>query len=245
MKMIKRVLTASVLIVMAHSSMAGVINDGYTGANLFPNNARVEVGTTGYGGALLWQVNPYVGLALGYNGGDLSWNDNLKIDGSKYDWDQNNKTTYLNAEIRPWGTSDNKWAQAFYVAAGAAYLDNDYDLERHVAGNESFKVNHQEFKAGDAGIRIQGSTDYKNTIAPYLGLGYAPKLGQNWGLFVEGGAYYSGNPIADLYRVSGELKDPAQNAKLDDALKAEGQKISDKNKYAWMPVAKVGLNFYW
>ncbi|WOE31613.1 MULTISPECIES: ornithine uptake porin CarO [unclassified Acinetobacter] len=251
MKAIKTILAASMFTAIAGSTMAGVIDDGYVGASsLLPTGARVEVGTTGYGAALQWAVNPYVGLALGYNGGDISWNSNLKIDGSKYDWDQNNKNTYLNAEIRPWGASDNKWAEAFYVAAGVAYLKNDYDLERRVGAGESFKVNHTEFKAGDQGIRIKGSTDYKNTIAPYLGVGYSPKLGQNWGLFAEAGAYYSGNPKADLVYAGGNLEGMTDEAtkkdlNLEDALKAEGSKISNKNKYAWMPVAKVGVNFFW
>jgi hypothetical protein len=49
------------------------------------------------------------------------------IDG-KYDVDMDNKLTYLNAEIRPWGASTNKWAQAAYIAAGVGYVDNQYDM---------------------------------------------------------------------------------------------------------------------
>ncbi|MGV2482198.1 UNVERIFIED_CONTAM: hypothetical protein IGO34_35965, partial [Salmonella enterica subsp. enterica serovar Weltevreden] len=79
-------------------------------------------GTTGYGGALLWTANPYVGLALGYNGGDISWSDDLSINGTKYDMDMDNKLAYLNAEIRPWGESTNRWAQGMYVAAGVGYV---------------------------------------------------------------------------------------------------------------------------
>ena len=70
-----------------------VVNQGkaFDVNQLIPTGARAEIGTTGYGGALLWTANPYVGLALGYNGGDISWSDDLKINGSKYDLDMDNK----------------------------------------------------------------------------------------------------------------------------------------------------------
>ena len=101
---------------------------------------RAEVGTTGYGGALLWQANPYVGLALGYNGGDISWTDDVSVNGTKYDLDMDNNNIYLNAEIRPWGASSNPWAQGLYVAAGAAYLDNDYDLAKRIGNGETLSI---------------------------------------------------------------------------------------------------------
>ena len=141
MKVLKVFALAGALSAVAGVASAddAVVHDRYAfdAQQLIPVGVRAEVGTTGYGGALLWQANPYVGLALGYNGGDISWRDDVSVNGTKYDLDMNNNNVYLNAEIRPWGASDNRWAQGLYVAAGAAYLDNDYDLAKRINPGES------------------------------------------------------------------------------------------------------------
>ncbi|EPF77328.1 ornithine uptake porin CarO [Acinetobacter rudis] len=225
---------------------SGVIQSGSTfdKNQLIPSGVRAEVGTTGYGGAILWSINPYVGLALGYNGGDISWSDDLKVNGSKYDMDMDNKTAYLNAEIRPWGASDNTFANSFYVAAGIGYIDNDYDLDRRVGSSRNFSVNGKDFQSTADGAHIAGSMKYDNDIAPYVGLGIAPKFNKNWGVFGEVGAYYTGNPKASLRVVSGGATSNA-GYNLEEELAHEERKIQDKSRYEWMPVGKVGVNFYW
>lgn len=206
MKSLHTILAASVLAAVAGSAMAdtAVVQDGYAfdRNQLIPTGVRAEVGTTGYGGALLWTANPYVGLALGYNGGDISWSDDLSIDGTKYDMDMDNNLTYLNAEIRPWGASPSKWAQGVYVAAGVGYIDNDYGLEKRLNNaNDTLKIGDQNFNAPSGQGYVKGDMSYDNDIAPYLGLGFAPKINKNWGVFGEVGAFYTGNPSVNLESV--------------------------------------------
>ena len=247
MKTLKLLAVAGALAAVAGTTMAddSVVHDYYAfdQKQLLPVGVRAEVGTTGYGGAFLWQANPYVGLALGYNGGDISWSDDLSINGSKYDLDMDNNNVYLNAEIRPWGASASRWAQGLYVAAGAAYVDNDYDLDRRVGQGRNFTVNNTDFNA-TSDVHISGKMSYKNDIVPYLGFGFAPKFNDHWGLFGEVGAYYTGNPQVSLDVVSGTALN-GNGAILDDEVAKEQQKIEDKNKYEWLPVGKVGVNFYW
>ena len=237
MKTLRTLLAATVLTAIAGTAMAdeSVVQDGYAfdRNQLVPTGVRAEVGTTGYGGALLWTANPYVGLALGYNGGDISWSDDLSVDGVKYDVDMDNKLAYLNAEIRPWGASSNRWAQGVYMAAGVGYLDSEYELNSR-AGSGQIEINNTPTNFSS----VNGKVSYDNDIAPYLGLGFAPKINKNWGVFGEVGAYYTGNPTAKLTGVGGNL--------ADQALLADHERnIENDDEYQWLPVGKVGVSFHW
>ncbi|ENV44517.1 MULTISPECIES: ornithine uptake porin CarO [Acinetobacter] len=230
------VLAAATTSVMAADEVI-VTDEGVAEFSFFkPASVRAEVGTTGYGGAISWSVNPYVGLTLGYNGGDISWTDDLSIDGSKYDLDMDNNLTYLNAEIRP-------WANWFYMAAGVAYIDNDYDITRRVGAGESFSVNDVPFEAGPGGARIDGQLSYKNNIAPYVGIGFSPAITNRWGLFGEIGAYYNGNPTVNLTSSGSATSEDGIVADFADQVEREERNIREDNKYEWLPVAKLGVSF--
>ncbi|WP_168399165.1 ornithine uptake porin CarO [Acinetobacter indicus] len=245
MKSLHKILAISVLATAAGSAMAAdqtvVTDEGVSTFSFFkPAAVRAEVGTTGYGGAISWSANPYVGVTLGYNGGDISWSDDLSINGTKYDLDMDNNLTYLNAEIRP-------WANWFYMAAGVAYIDNDYSLERRPGTNASFTVDGARFSnPTGADVRINGDLSYKNNIAPYVGIGFSPAITNRWGVFGEIGAYYNGNPTVDLtanpeaYAAVGLAED---GRSLEQALADERDALRNDNKYEWLPVAKLGVSF--
>ena len=238
MKTLRTLLAATVLTAITGIAMADetVVKDGYAfdRNQLVPTGVRAEVGTTGYGGALLWTANPYVGLALGYNGGDISWSDDLSINGTKYDMEMDNKVGYLNAEVRPWGASGNRWAQGVYMAAGVGYIDNDYDLTKR-SSDGTIKINGTNYSYNGS---VNGKMEYKNDIAPYLGLGFAPKINKNWGVFGEVGAYYAGNPKATLTGVGGTVGD-------DLLLQEHERNIEQDDEYEWLPVGKVGVSYHW
>ncbi|WP_288449825.1 ornithine uptake porin CarO [uncultured Acinetobacter sp.] len=246
MKVLKVFALAGALSAVAGVASAddAVVHDRYAfdAQQLIPVGVRAEVGTTGYGGALLWQANPYVGLALGYNGGDISWSDDVKVNGSKYDLDMDNKNVYLNAELRPWGASDNRWAQALYMAAGVGYLDNDYGLKAR-AGSANDTVTIDGWRYNGPG-EVNGKLDYSNNIAPYVGFGFSPKINKNWGLFGEIGAYYTGNPNVKLQATGLTALDPNAPSAQDSA-NADAQKIRNDDKYKWLPVGKVGVSYNW
>lgn len=223
-----------------------VVKSGYAFETnqLIPTGVRAEVGTTGYGGALLWTANPYVGLALGYNGGDISWSDDLSINGTKYDVDMDNKLAYLNAEIRPWGASQNVWAQGLYVAAGVGYVDTEYGLDRRLKNsNDTLKIDGTNYNAPSGRGSVSGQLSYDNEISPYVGLGFAPKINKNWGVFGEVGAYYTGNPDVNLTAVGLRAVGGTENGQA--AADREADKIANKDRYEWLPVGKVGVSFHW
>ena len=239
-----KLLAVSVALTTSGLAMADnqVVRSGnvFEANQLIPTGVRAEVGTTGYGGAVLWTANPYVGLALGYNGGDISWSDDLSINGTKYDAEMDNNVAYLNAEIRPWGASDNLWAQGLYMAAGVGYVDTKYDLDkRNKNAQGSIEVNNVAY-TGLGGVR--GTQKYENDFAPYVGLGFAPKINKNWGVFGEVGAYYTGNPSVNLENY-GTLTNSG-GAPIGQSVAAEAEKIRNDDKYEWLPVGKVGVSFH-
>ena len=208
-----------------------VTDEGVATFSFFkPASVRAEVGTTGYGGAISYSVNPYVGLTLGYNGGNISWTDNVKVNGTEYDLDMDNNTAYLNAEIRP-------WANWFYMAAGTAYLDNDYKVTQKSGTNGSVRINGTTYTPLAGNLAVNGTVNYKNNIAPYLGLGFSPSITDRFGVFGEIGAYYTGNPEVNL-----AYNGVPSTLGLAADLRAEEDKIRNDDKYKFAPVAKLGLS---
>lgn len=248
MKTLRVMLAAGVLTAIAGTAFADeqIVKESAYGlpSYLAPVSVRAEVGTTGYGGAISYRVNPYVGVTLGYNGGDISWSDDLSINGSKYDLDMDNNNTYLNAELYPWGASQNAFARSLYVAAGVAYLDNEYGLTKNVGSNSLVKVNGERFTTTSTqSAKIDGTMNYDNNISPYLGFGLNAPVYKNIGLFGEVGAYYTGNPTVSL-KTSGDDQIIGSNGNtLESAVEKEQRNIENKSKYEWMPVAKVGVSF--
>ena len=249
MKLLK-VLAVAMAVSASGIAMADsqVVKPGYVfdGKALIPSGARLEIGSIGYGGALLWDVNPYVGLALGYNGGDISWTDDLSISGTKYDLDMDNNNVYLNAEIRPWGANSNRWVQGIYVAAGAAYLDNDYDLKKRIGNGSTLSIDGNSYQLAVAGQEggVVGKMKNQRDIAPYVGFGWAPKINQNWGVFGEVGAYYTGNPAVDLQSYN-LVPVTGNNVSAELAVEREESKIENKDRFEWLPVGKVGVSYRW
>ena len=219
----------------------------FDASKLIPTGVRADIGTTGYGGSLLWGVNPYVSLALGYHGGDLSWrgHSDLSINGDKYTVDSHNNNLYLNLELHPWGTHSNRYIKGLYLASGVAYLDQVNDLKRGIAANHTFQLNHAVFTAGENGVDIRGQMQYQDDFAPYIGLGIAPMVNREWGVFAEAGAYYTGKPTVHLSRVAGGTTTAVTDQALDQAIQQQASALADHSRYQWLPVAKVGFNYYW
>ncbi len=235
MKMLKvfaiAALASSATVAMAADERI-VTEEGVATFSTFkPAQIRAEVGTTGYGGAVSWSVNPYTAITLGYNGGDISWSDDIKVNGSKYDLDMDNKAAYINAEIRP-------FANAFYVAGGVAYLDNEYELAARAGSeNDIIKIDGNRYQGPG---KAEGKLEYKG-FAPYLGLGFSPAITSRVGLFGELGAYYTGNPKVTMEATGLTAIDPNAPS-AQEAIKADADKFRNDSKYEFLPVAKLGLS---
>lgn len=198
-----------------------------------PFSIRAEGGLTGYGGAVLYEVNPYVSLALGYNGGQVNWKNNIKINNIDYNLKMNNDTSYLNALIHPWGTSNSLWARSFYTAVGIGYIGDNYDVERYFAAGEKRPSQLNKFVPKSVAVDTKGYLDYSSTISPYLGLGISPQINKNWGVFAEIGAYYTGDAQIHITEING--------VNVQNLSQRTDYQLDDEEIFRWHPVAKLGL----
>lgn len=235
-----RILSIAALASSATLAMADqevITENGIASYSTFkPASVRAEVGTTGYGGAVSWSVNPYVGLTLGYNGGDISWSDDVKVNGTTYDLEMDNKNVYLNAEIRP-------FANWLYIAAGVAHIDNEYEVEKRIGAGETLRLdggNYQLLNANQSG-HVKGKVEYKNDFVPYVGLGFSPAITNRIGLFGEIGAYYTGNPDVNLTHAN-LIPVNGNTTSITQAVNNEAREIANDDKFKFLPVAKVGLS---
>ena len=233
-----RVLAIAAAVLATGTAMANdqvVVTDEGVGSFSFfkPYGVRIEAGTTGYGGALVYSASQNTDLVIGYNGGDISYSNDLSIDGVKYDLEQENNTSYLNAQLRP-------FANSFHVALGVAYTDNEYMVTGRPTsnGNESsYRIDGKTFQADTIGT-LTGKVKYKNDIVPYVGIGFSPAITTRFGLFGQVGAYYTGNPEVTLVGSSVEARTPG--TEQNTAIANERRKIQNEDKFEFQPVAKLG-----
>ena len=236
-----RVLALTAAVLATGTAMANdqvVVTDEGVGTFSFfkPFGVRVEAGTTGYGGALVYSASPNTDLVIGYNGGDISYSDDLSIDGVTYDLEQENNTSYLNAQLRP-------FANSFHVALGVAYTDNEYAVTGQPNGNGAlsvYRIDGKDFSAAAVG-ELKGRVQYKNDIVPYVGIGFSPAITTRFGLFGQIGAYYTGNPEVSLTSTGSRLT-PSNDGTttLGAALDNEQRKVAEDDKFKFQPVAKLG-----
>lgn len=250
---------------VATSANAGLFNkdvkevteDGIHAFKAFkPAAVRAEIGTQGYGGALVYSASPSVDVEAGFASADEvklfsvdldklskdidSKDVNGKID-LKYD---PNKNAYLNAKIRPFKNN-------FHVTTGILWQDNKMVASAKNL-NGKVTVNDKEFNGNYGDINI--NYDFKNEVAPYLGIGFSPSITKRWGLFGEVGAAYIGDSnvtvtssLPDSTPVNSNLT-PQQAAQqkltVGDFRREIEEKIDENNITSKvLPVAKVGVTF--
>lgn len=198
---------------------------------------RAEGGVSGYGGAILYHAHPVVGLVLGYNGGGIRWKNQLSIMGAQADLKIENDVSYMNANIYPWGKSENRWINSLYASIGIGYVDSKYNVHRNFKPGEKLpgKLNSLFFLK-DKTINARGYIDYASGISPYLGFGFSPQFNEHWGAFTEFGVYYVGDATAHVTHIN--------NMNLGFVpQKFTEYKLESNNLIAWSPVAKMGLSY--
>lgn len=215
-----------------------------------PAVISAEVGTLGYGGHIAWGVSPKTDLVAGWNGGEMDFDVDVGGDDSIINWkkvlgseyqdfkgnvefksDMNNP--YLGVKLRP-------WANNFNIGTGVIFNDNKYSLNI-TADSTIDEGTKQQLKIHGYDIPEKGelsvSTEQKNSMAPYLTLGFQPSMKKRWGLFGEVGVAYTGKLKTTVTTNADTLADAGEIEKAAEKVREE---IADAN-LEWHPIVKAGV----
>ena len=189
-----------------------------------PAAVSAEVGTLGYGANIAWDANESTAVVAGWTGGDLSVTDKLSVNDVKYDVETDLSNPYLGVQLRPM----KNWLT---VNTGVIIPDNKVtvtakpDAEIKIAGTTYTSTEVES---------LTGTVQNRNKVAPYLTVGFRPTINNNWGVFGELGAAYTG-------KVDVELE--GKGTKGAEAAEKARQEIQSENALKWAPIAKVGVTY--
>ena len=190
-----------------------------------PAAISAEVGTLGYGANIGWGLNDKTELVVGWAGGDIGGlKDTIKIEDVKYDLETDYSNPYIGVNLRP-------AANWFTVGLGTIVQDNKVTLKSNNA--KDVKIGNNDV-VGYSG-NLEASVENKNTMAPYLTLGFRPNITNNFGLFGEIGAAYTGGQKVTDAKING-----LNRADLASDLQKD---IDDEDLAKWYPIAKIGATY--
>ena len=190
-----------------------------------PAAISAEVGTLGYGANIGWALNDKTELVVGWAGGDIGdLKDTIDIQDNTFDLETDYSNPYIGVNLRPAGN----W---FTVGLGTIFQDNKTTLKSSNA--QGVKIGNNDV-VGYSG-NLEASVENKNTMAPYLTLGFRPNITNNFGLFGEVGAAYTGGQKVTEAKIDG-----ANRADLASDLQKD---IDDEDLAKWYPIAKIGATY--
>lgn len=187
-----------------------------------PAAISAEVGTLGYGANVGWGLNDKTELVVGWAGGDIGdLKDTIDIQDNTFDLETDYSNPYIGVNLRPAGN----W---FTVGLGTIFQDNETTLK-------SDNAKDVEIGNGNYTGKLEATVENKNTLAPYLTLGFRPNITNNFGVFGEIGAAYTGGQ---------KVTEAKYNSVDSSALKGDLQQdIDDEDLADWMPIAKIGATY--
>lgn len=207
-----------------------------------PASVSAEVGSLGYGANVGFSVNEKVELQAGWAGGNAAdlFGGDFDANDVNYDVDTDFSNPYMGVQLRPAGN----W---FTMGAGIIVPDNDIEVTSNPNGGV-YKIDGAQYQADDVGV-LQGSLEHRNTLAPYLTIGFRPNITNNFGVFGEIGAAYLGKTDAEVRSVggaSGFIRDENNivtgETSASVAQRAE-RELEDKDYLEILPIVKLGATY--
>lgn len=187
----------------------------------------VRAGTLGVGMEGRWNALPWLDIRGGLNGFDYH------EDGSQAGINYDGTLRLRSLQI----TANAHLPRSPLRLTGGIVL-NDNELRMKSEDNAVYDIGGETYSAAEAGtLRARAAF---NWLAPYVGLGYDLDLAGRWGLNLDVGLLYQGDPSVTLTS-NGQLRD---DSAFIDALERERRELADDvddlNTY---PVAALAFYF--
>lgn len=185
----------------------------------------VKAGTLGLGLEGSWQPLTYFELRIGANAFDYS--DNGDVAGIDYDQELSLQSFYASANIH-FTDSPMRVTAAYYSNANELLLTNDQMVDQEIGG----------VIYPGAGIGTLSSTTTFADGSPYFGIGYDFMIKGKFGMNVDFGVLWQGDPEVTLTADGALSGDPGFQA----ALEAERQELEeDLSDFKALPVLQIGF----
>ncbi len=186
----------------------------------------IKAGTTGAGIDLTKSIFQDVNIRVGYN--RFPYSDSFTKSTIQYDGD-------LRLETIPVFLDWHVFSGGFRMSTGVFYNNNSWDLTSRATGTVT--VGGTPIDASTLGT-LNGTVEFGNMIVPYLGVGWGNAVDQDqrWGVAVDVGVFYQGEPDVTLTQ-SGSAVSAADLAQEERNLEDEF------DVFQFYPVATIGLFF--
>ena len=214
-----RTLRSTVIVLLLTFVSAGVANAEQEFA------AGLKVGSLGLGIEASWKPLRYFEVRLGANAYDFA--DDGEVAGINYDGELSLQSFYGTANFH-FDNSPMRVTAGFYSNGNEILLINDQMVDQEIGG----------VVYPGAGIGTLTSTTTFESGAPYFGIGYDFTISDKFGMNVDFGVLWQGDPLVTL-TADGVLNgDPGFQA----ALEAERQEIEDDlSEFKAWPVLQLGF----
>lgn len=188
-------------------------------------SAGLKAGTLGLGVEASWKPLKYLDLRVGGNA--FTYNDDGAQAGIDYEQELTLESFYATANIL-FNNSPMRLTLGGYANGNELYMVNDSMQDQDIGG----------VVYSGAGIGTLTSTTTFTDFSPYFGIGYDFDFKKRFGISVDFGVLWQGDPVVTLVADGALSVDPGFQA----ALEAERQELEEEmsNFKAW-PVLQVGI----
>ncbi|KPF69271.1 hypothetical protein IP84_05070 [beta proteobacterium AAP99] len=188
----------------------------------------VRAGTNGVGGDIGWDVMPTLKARLGYSAGKT----NFTVDDTSINYDGKLKLSQpaLFLDFTPLGP--------FRITAGVIGGSSKVQVTGKPSGG-NYVINGVTYSAAQIGT-VTGELRAKNSVSPYLGVGYGNVSGLGVNFYIDLGVQATGGANATVNASCGSLS-ATDCTTLRSNLNAEAARLASRNSLKYYPIASIGL----
>jgi hypothetical protein len=127
------------------------------------------------------------------------------------------------------------------ITGGLAYQDNRLSGKAVPSGNSTVTVNGTNYTVPNDSS-INGKFSFPNSIAPYIGIGFATQIAGGFGIYSNLGVMFTGTPKAEITSSGSINAVPGFQSDLDAEVKKAQDEVN-KNVPGIYPVLTFGLSY--